>query len=85
MARDPLGRVLPVGLGHAESFEHRFGPQPPRREQDGGRLVLVEFVRERERHPADRTLGEVVEERDAVVVRVVLVRPVGHLDDQPAG
>jgi hypothetical protein len=41
-------------------------------------------VSQRERHSNVRRLGEVEEERDPIVDRVVRVSSVGHLDDQAA-
>ncbi|RDL08149.1 hypothetical protein DER30_1483 [Streptomyces sp. HB202] len=76
--------VAPGGLGHPVGLEHGLGPEPARGERHGRRTVRREFMAEGEGHPVHRGLRQVVEERDAVVGRVVLVRPVGHLDDQPA-
>ena len=42
-------------------------------------------MRQRERHPIHRRLGQVVEKGDPVVGRVVLISSVSHLDDQAAG
>ena len=81
---DALRRVAPVRLGDAVGLEHRLRSQPARRERHRRRAVRRELVRQRERHPVHRRLGQVVEERDAVVRRVVLVGSVGHLDDQAA-
>jgi hypothetical protein len=44
----------------------------------------LKFVRQRERHPVHRRLGDVVEEGDPVVGGVVVVSTVGDLDHQSA-
>ena len=81
-----VGGVAPVRFGHAERVEHRLRAQPARRQRrPRSRRAAPSSCAERERHAVHRRLGEVVEERDAVVGRVVLVGAVGHLDDQAAG
>lgn len=75
-------RVVPVGFGDVVGLQHGLGPQPAGCEGHRGRTVGRQLVRQRERHPVHRRLGQVVEEGDPVVGGVVLVGPVRHLDDQ---
>ena len=68
---DPLGRLRPGLIGHAEAVEHHLGPDPPGREGDRRRAVRRQVVALRAGQAVHGHLGQVVEDRDPVVVGVV--------------
>jgi hypothetical protein len=73
-----------VSVGDLVGVEHRFGSQPAGRDRDRGAAVRGQLVTERERHAVHCGLHEVVEERHAVVGRVVLVGAVPENHELPA-
>ena len=83
--RRALGRVAPVRLAHAVVLEHQLRAHPAGCQRHRGAPVGRELLRQRPGHPDDRRLGEVVEHRHPVVVRVVGGGAVGDLDHEPAG
>ena len=62
--------------------DSRIVAQPPGRDGHRGSAVRLQLVPLREGQPVHRDLGEIVEDRDPVVRRVVVGRPVGHLHEQ---
>ena len=83
--RIPCHRVAPVLLGDAEASSITSERSQPGRQRDRGGAVGRQLLGLGPGQPDHRVLGQVVEERVAVVVGVVLGRAVGHLDQQSAG
>ncbi len=77
--------VAPVLLGDAVVVQHHLRAEPARGQSNRGASVRRELDALREGEADDGGLGQVVEHRVSVVLGVVLLRAVGHLDDQPAG
>ncbi len=78
------GRGGPIRFRGVERLEHQLRAHPARGEGDRGRSVRRQLVAQREGESVDGDLGEVVEDRDPVVLGVVVVGPVGELDEQAA-
>ena len=77
-------RVAPVRLFHSVVVQHLLGTQPAGSQRNRRALMRLELLRLRPGQPDNRNLGQIVVQRQAVVLAVVLGSPVRHLNDQSA-